>query len=254
MFFIFSKILSFLLSPIWWIAILLLLYFVLKRYKKRKWFLVISFVLLLVFSNQFLFYSVSGWWEGGLEKVEDMPACDGLILLGGFSSYNDQSKRICFNASSDRLLQALDLYKKGKAKYFVFTGGSALILSKEKKEGIFLEEYLKRLGVKEGNLLIESQSRNTHENAAYTVELLKNKQLLGKHFILVTSAFHMKRALACFQKEGIDVVSYKTDPLQAARRPDFADCVTPSAGTLAAWERLFKEWVGYFAYRIKGYV
>ncbi len=254
MFFIFSKILSFLLSPIWWTVILMFLYIVLRRYGKRRWFLLSAFVVLLVFSNQFLFYSVSGCWEGSLEKVDDLPKYDGLILLGGFSSYNEESDRICFNGSSDRLLQAMDLYHKGKAKYFIFTGGSSLILSKEREEGVFLEDYLKETGIKEEDLIIESKSRNTHENAAFTLEILKEEQLSDKRFILVTSAFHMKRALACFKKEGFNVVPYKTDPMHAIRRPDFADIIIPSAGTLAAWERLFREWVGYVVYKLKGYV
>ncbi len=254
MFFILSKILSFFLSPIWWITVLMLLYFILKKLKRRKILLISSFVILVIFSNQFLFYNIIGWWEGPLQKETELPNCDGLILLGGFSSYQDVSSRIVFNASADRLLQAMDLYKSGKVKYFIFTGGSALILKKEKKEGDFLKEYLENIGIRDGKLLIESQSRNTHENAKFTHELLKEKQLLDSRFVLVTSAFHMKRAMGCFKNEGINVLPYKTNPLQVTQKPDFADCITPSAYVLSSWELLIREWVGLLAYEIKGYI
>ncbi len=217
-------------------------------------FLKAAFLILLVFSNSFLFYHIIGWWEGSLENQTELQDFDGLILLGGFSSYQDEAGRIVFNSSSDRLLQAMDLYKKGKVRYFVFTGGSALILKKEKKEGDFLKEYLINMGIKEDSLLMESNSRNTHENAKFTSEILKERHLSDARFLLVTSAFHMRRAMACFQKEGIDVFPYKTNPMQATRTPDFGDSIMPSASVLSSWEQLMREWVGLLAYKIKGYI
>lgn len=233
---------------------LMLLYFVLKKNQKAKIFLYLAFSILVVFSNPFLFNHVIEWWEGPLENQSELKDYDGLILLGGLSSYQEEAGRIVFNSSADRLLQAMDLYKKRKVNYFVFTGGSALILKKEKKEGDFLKEYLINMGVKEDSLLMEAQSRNTHENAKFTYEVLKENKLLNAHFLLVTSAFHMKRALACFQKEGIDVRSYKTNPITPTRPQDFADSIIPSASVLSSWEQLMKEWIGFVAYRIKGYV
>ncbi len=254
MFFILSKILSFLLSPIWWISILILLYFVIPRYKKRRWFLILSFSILILFSNQYIFYHVSGWWEGKLTTPKDVEHYDGIILLGGFSNFRSDVQRIRFTESSDRLLQALQLYKLGKTDYFIFTGGSAHIIVKEKKEGDYLKEYLHLVGIPQDSLLIEWESRNTHENAVETYKMLKEKNLDNGKFLLVTSGFHMKRALGCFNKEGINVTPYSTDPLQASLSPDFADIITPSAGPLATWERLFREWIGYWVYKAKGFV
>lgn len=254
MFFILSKILSFLLSPIWWIIVLLLLYIIFGQYRRKKYFLIVAFSSLLVFSNPFLFYHVSGWWEGDLINPDNIEHYDGLILLGGFSSYQDSSQRIRFNESADRLFQALELYNKGKADYFIFTGGSARILREEKEEGVYLSDYLKLIGLPDDRLLVESISRNTHENAVETYRMLKDKGMDGKRFLLVTSGFHMKRAVGCFKKEGMDVEPYATDPLQSIFKPDFGDAITPSASVLARWERLYREWVGYVVYRIKGFV
>ncbi len=254
MFFILSKILSFLLSPIWWVCVLLLLFIILRRYKKRKWLLIASFGILILFSNQYLFYHVSGWWEGKLQTPKDVKHYDGIILLGGFSNYNTEAQRIRFTESSDRLLQALELYKLDKADYFIFTGGSARIIAKEKKEGDYLKDYLKLMGISNDSLLVEWESRNTHKNAVETYKMLKDKNLDNGKFLLVTSGFHMKRAIGCFSKEGINVTPYSTDPLQASLSPGFADIITPSAGPLATWERLFREWIGYAVYKIKGFI
>ncbi|MCW3804184.1 YdcF family protein [Plebeiibacterium marinum] len=208
----------------------------------------------MIFSNQLLFYYVSGWWEGELERTEKVDHYDGIILLGGFSNYRSQSDRIQFTQSTDRMNQALSLYKQGKADWFVFSGGSARIIVKERMEGEFLKGYLHLMGIPNDSLLVEWQSRNTHENAVETKKMLCAHGIENGKFLLVTSGFHMKRALGCFKKEGINVDSFKTDALQSYLPPDFADAITPSAGTLAMWERLFREWVGYVVYKMKGFV
>ncbi len=141
----------------------------------------------------------------------------------------------------------------GKANWFIFTGGSARIIAKEKHEGDFLKDYLYLMGINKDSLLIEWQSRNTHENATETLKMLKEKHIENGNFLLVTSGYHMKRAISCFTKEGMNVHPYKTDPLQGNLSPDFTDIITPSSGVLAQWERLFREWIGYWVYKVKGF-
>ncbi len=254
MFFILSKILSFLLSPIWWITVLLLAFLILKKYAKRKRFLIASLVILLLFSNPLLFYHVSGWWEGELQNPATLEQHDGIILLGGLSNYRSKPQRIHFNSSADRLLQAVELYKKGKANTFVFTGGAGSLIVREKKEGEYIKDYLELLDIPKESIQVEWNSRNTHENAFETLKLLQAKDRQNGRYILVTSGFHMKRALGCFQKQGIHVTPYATAPLQGNLPPEIWDSFTPSASALATWEQLFREWVGYFVYKMKGYV
>lgn len=254
MFFILSKILSFFLSPIWWITFLLLAYLIFKKHKRRKLLLILAFSLLVVFSNQLLLYHVSGWWEGELKNPRELGHYDGIILLGGFSNYQSESQRIRFMQSSDRLLQAVELYKIGKARYFIFTGGSGRVLVREKSEGEYLKDYLKLLGIPQDSTLVEWKSRNTHENAVETGKMLAAENLEKGQYLLVTSGFHMKRALGCYIKEGIDVVPYTADPLQSSIAPDVWDAISPSASAIGTWELLLREWVGYAVYKTRGYV
>jgi len=254
MFFLLSKILSFLLSPIWWVVILMLFYVVFHKQRVCKFLLYISIGVLLVFSNQLMFYHVAGCWEGELQSPNKVVPCDGIIVLGGFSSYQSKTHRIRFYESADRLYQAIELFKKGKAQRFIFTGGSGRVVVREKKEGDYLRAYLKLLGIPEESTLIEWKSKNTHENAVETLKMLQSKTIENGNYLLVTSGFHMNRAMACFKKVGINVCPYIADPLQNTLAPDFMDAITPSAIVLASWEKLFREWVGYWVYWLKDYV
>ncbi|WP_158027278.1 YdcF family protein [Labilibacter marinus] len=214
----------------------------------------LSVGILLVFSNSLLFYHVSAWWEGDLQNNNEIGHYDGVILLGGFSSYQENQERIIFNGSSDRLLQAINLYKIGKADRFIFAGGSASVIVREKGEGEYMGDFLSTLGISKDSILVEAKSRNTHENAQETMKVLKDAYLEKGNYLLVTSGFHMKRAMGCFKKEGIQVTPYSTDLLRGNLPPEIWEVFTPSATALATWERLFREWVGYVVYKIKGYV
>ncbi|WP_282038334.1 YdcF family protein [Saccharicrinis aurantiacus] len=254
MFFILSKVLSFILSPIWWITVLLLCYLIFRNYKKRKVLLYAAITILLIFSNKNLFHHAAKAWEGALTNPDAIEHYDGIIVLGGFSGFQTESNRIQFYQSADRLFQAVELYKKGKADKFIFTGGSASIIVKEKQEGLFIKDYLKKLDIAEDSTLVEWESRNTHENAVETKKMLEAIGAENGKYLLVTSGFHMKRAMGCFTKEGIRVEPYTTDALQSLIPPTFADVLTPSSSALALWERLFREWVGIGVYKLKGFL
>ena len=97
------------------------------------------------------------------------------------------------------------------------------------------------------------KSRNTHENALFLKPLLTQIFRDGK-FILITSAAHMKRAGACFHKQGIPVLLFSTDRYSGPVKYDFDYLFLPSSATLFNWEKLIHEWVGMIGYLIMGYV
>ncbi len=254
MFFILSKILSFILSPIWWICVLLLLYIILKHFKYRKYLLYTAVTILLIFSNPFLFQQAAKKWEGPLTNPNSLEHYDGIIVLGGLSSYQSSTQRIRFVSSADRLFQGIELYKKGVADKFIFTGGSASIIVRERKEGDYIKDYLELIGIPADSTLVEWNSRNTHENAIETYKMLQDIHAEKGKYLLITSGFHMKRALGCFLKQNINVTPYVTDPLQGTLDPSFIEAITPSAKHLNTWQSLLREWVGLIAYKIKGYI
>ena len=252
-FFIISKIFDFLIEPLVWIIVLLLLSLFSKTPKRKKRFLLTSIVLLLVFSNSFLFDEAMRAWEMKATKTSDIPGTyDAGIVLSGMIAYDHSFDRIQFDRRNDRLMQALSLYKMKKIKKLVLTGGSGSLVHTYIKESELIKKFLTDIGIPAEDLIIENKSNNTRENAIFAKEILQ-KELPGGKFLLITSAFHMRRALACFEKAGIEVLPYCADRYSGPRKfyPDHL--LLPNAKILFDWNDLIHEMLGYIVYKIMGY-
>lgn len=252
MFFILSKVFTFLLSPFIWIILVFLFGFFTKYgfYKRRAF--IIAFAMLLFFSNGFICDQVIKWWE--LEPVavnELKPSYDYAIVLGGMASYDSTINRIIFHESTDRLLQALDLYSRGYIDTLIISGGSARLMFKERKEASVLKEYLVRLGLPSDRIIADPNSRNTQENAANTLNIIKQPD--QQKILLVTSAFHMRRARAVFQKKGFNIDTYPAHFISSKGPFNPVSIILPTASAFLGWDLLIKEMVGLTIYKIKGY-
>ena len=115
MFFILSKILSFLIKPTFWILLLIISSIIFKS--KRKRLLYISLFVFWFFGNGYIVDVAYRMWEGDAISVSELekPYSYGIVL-GGFSGYNDKKDRIEFNDCGDRLFYAIQLYNKGIIK------------------------------------------------------------------------------------------------------------------------------------------
>lgn len=255
MFFIVSKIISFLFTPLVWIITLLAFGLFLKNKKRARILLISSLILLYLLANPFLFNAVCRKWEipaVSEQQFAEKPI-EGIIVLGGLSFWDNQLKRVQFSKSSDRLMQGLLLYKKGIGKKIIISGGSGSLTYPDDRESVFLKDYLLQIGLKTGEVLIEKESKNTRENAVFTKELLDSCNMKG-NFLLVTSGYHMRRSVACFEKAGITVIPYSTDRYSGETKYNPDHLLIPNSGILLAWDTLFHEWIGYLTYKIAGYV
>lgn len=226
-----------------------------KNKKRKKISFITALILLFVFSNSFLFDEVMRLWEVPAVRYEDLNVkYDAGIVLGGMLGYDKILDRIQFYKGADRLLQAIELYKRGYIKKILFVGGSGSIIYKDVKEGVLVERYLLTLGIPPEDILIENESRNTRENALFSKEVLKQSLPQVNKFLLITSAFHMRRSMGCFKKVGIPVEPYSTDRFSGKRKFVIDHCLIPNAGVLASWDALTHELVGFIAYKIAGYV
>ena len=192
-------------------------------------------------------------WEIKAIPDEAVPACTAGILLTGMATYDPQIDRIEFNDRTDRLMQAIRLYKQQKIKKLILCGGPVTISGSDTLDALKLKKFLISLGLPENDLILEMQSRNTHENAVFIKPVL-TQNFLGGKILLITSAAHLKRAGACFHKEGIPVLLYSTDRYSGPVKYDFDYLFIPSSATLFNWEKLIHEWVGITGYFIMGYV
>jgi uncharacterized SAM-binding protein YcdF (DUF218 family) len=250
MFFILSKILSFLLSPLFLALIITVISFFVKR--KRKMLQLIALATVVIFSNPFLFRKTVNWWEGDFISPSLTGNESAVVVLGGYCSYNDVYNRIRFSQSSDRLMQALMIHYKHDLP-LVLAGGTANIIISERPEALIVRDYLVAIGLKRETILVDSLSRNTYENSVRTAALFDSSGRI-KNIVLVTSSWHMYRAVKCFEKQGFTVTPYCADPLVGVEKPGFNDYFVPSASVLSSWELLFREWIGVAVYYLKGYV
>lgn len=256
MFFILSKALYFLIKPINWVAVLLLYALLGKKTKWKKRCLIWAILLFFFFSNHFLFNQIVRTWEvDSIQATASMPHYDIGILLGGYSNLNltPSYDRHNFSDRANRLTQTLELYYNGKIKKILLSGGSGRLIGHEQSEALEVAAFLMGIGIPEEDIIIEANSRNTYENALYSSKLIQ-RQYNGASCLLITSAWHMRRAQACFQKVGLVITPYSVDYIGELRRFAPESLFLPDRKGFYHWEILIKEWVGYFFYKLKGYI
>lgn len=242
MYFVLSKILLVLILPLTWILILLSISLVSKGKKWKYRCLVAAIALLVLFSNPFLFNQFAQSWDIAPYKPDNKKySC--AIVLGGFSSGSYKADGY-FNTAADRFIQGTKLLSTGQASHLLITGGTGSLLPDEFREATWVKKQLREFNYPDSAILIESNSKNTLENARFSKVLL-NSAKLKPPYLLVTSAFHMRRSLMIFKKSGMDVIPYPANYL--VRRKAVASDIIPSAEVLSGWNIYIKEVVGYAA-------
>ena len=248
-FFIFSKILSFAVDPFFWIIILLLLALLAKKKYRRPRYLVLALILTFVFSSSPIYKITFDYWK--IKQDITYQKFDAGILLGGMISLSSTDDNIQFNKYNDRLLNTIELFHKGVIKNIIISGASGS-LSSEMKEADILKSFLIRIGVPREKIIVENQSKNTHENAIYTELTCKELEMDKFSFLLITSDYHMRRSLSCFKKTGLNITPFvkESDEFHF----DLEYLIVPQTNVLFKWKVLFHEIVGYFVYKLMGYV
>lgn len=250
MFFILSKLLRSLTSPLTWIIILFLYSLFTKSISRKTILRKVSIVMLLFFTNPLIANLMMDRWEMSPVSYDAMKKHKYAVLLTGVTSMNKPPyDRTHFNKGADRVIHTIDLYKKGLVEKIVVTGGIGSIFITRYTEAENIQTILKQSGIPAVDIILETKARNTAENALYTKELIEKNVSV----ILITSAFHMRRSIACFNKIGIEVTPFPTDlySIPYSWTPD--DWLIPKSSALTNWDILIKEWIGFIAYKVKGY-
>jgi len=176
---------------------------------------------------------------------------DGIVMLGGVISADVSLARgtIALDEGSARFVATVELARRYPTARIILSGGSdALVFDEAPEAGVAVQEF-EALGIAHDRITAEEQSRNTIENAVFS-RLIANPKP-GEHWLLVTSAFHMPRAMAAFRAAGFPVEAYPVD--FRTRGP--ADAVRPfyilSRG-LRRTDTAVHEWLGLLGYRLSG--
>ncbi len=253
MFFFLSKTIGFLITPLAWILISVTFAFMTNKSGRRKKRNLVAFFLLILFTNPWLANKAIELWEMPPKTIEK-EQYDVIVVLSGMTNPDlTFEEQIQFNAGAERFIEPLRLYHQNKARKILFTGGSGSLTQPELKETPALRELAMQLKVEASDLLIETESRNTFENAKFTTEMLHEK-FEDPSVLLITSASHMKRAAACFVKQGISPDLYPVDLQTNPNHRSFIKEAVPSIGALHVWTIFFHELFGYVAYWVVGYI
>lgn len=253
MFFALSKLLDFLLMPLVWIVLLLLLALFLKHALWRRRSLVAAVVLLLLFSNPMLENLAWRTWEHEAVPIKELGQYDVAVILTGVTTYRpDIPDRVHTQKGADRFLHTLQLYRLGKVRKILITGGTGFMMGDMVPEAEQIKRVLVLAGLPKEDIITESRARNTYENATYTAALLQEKPE-WQQVLLVTSAFHMRRASGCFCKAGVSFATYPTDFY--ATKPVWTPehTIIPNPVAFEGWHHLLHEMAGYVVYKVLGY-
>lgn len=256
MFFYLSQFLSFLAMPLTIVIILIVGGVIFIKRKWGKKLLWAGIGLLLIFTNPFLSNLAILSWEPDFKSFEEIENREiGIVLTGVTNLSKTAYDRTFFNKGADRITHALQLYRMGKIKKILITGGQGLNPVNPQSEAELLKRFLLMTGMPESDILIEDQSKNTAQNAQFTKAFLEqNKISTDQEFILITSAFHMYRAKACFDKVGLNSVTFPTDYYSHDVKYDIPSLLFPDPYSLEYWTKLFKEWIGIIVYKLVGYI
>jgi uncharacterized SAM-binding protein YcdF (DUF218 family) len=176
---------------------------------------------------------------------------DGILVLGGAVdpalslSYGET----VFNSSVTRVLGGITLARRYPDAKLALISGEGAFFPVGFSEARATLSFVLEQGIAQARVVLEERSRSTHENALYTKEMIRPRP--GENWVLVTSAYHMPRAVACFEAVGWPVIPYpvdfKVDP-NTGLRPNFSLLDGLGASTLAG-----KEWAGLVGYRLMGW-
>ena len=253
MFFIFSKIFNFFLDPLNLLIISFLL-FLLLLLEQKKISLGVSFGLLF-FGFILLYKPIPEFLVKNLEdkfsyKEETFLELEGIIVLGGSTGSGKIAKErndISLGAGAERVFKGLQFLQQQPQGTVIFTGFSGSLFHEGLSEAEITEKLIKALKIDSKKILFEKRSRNTFENAFYTGEIIDD--LKKKKWGIVTSANHMKRAIATFEKQHPEIV-FEPIPVDFQTANSIYWGPGNMQGSINLWRIYIHETVGYWVYKL----
>lgn len=243
------------MKPLVVICICLVLSWLLKNPRWKKWLFILGTGMLLFFSNEFIMNEAMHAWEVKVTPFNELKKKYeyGVLLSGAAKTEVGPKDRVYIGSAADRINHTLQLYKMGYIKKILVSGGSGRLIDIGEHEADELSSLLQLMGVAKEDILVENSSRNTHESALEVKKILQDKTTPDQ-CLLITSANHMRRSVACFAKVGWPVDSFSTDFLSHYRKFTFDVLFIPKIEALGQWHTLVRELTGYLAYWTVGYL
>jgi uncharacterized SAM-binding protein YcdF (DUF218 family) len=199
---------------------------------------------------------IGAWMLAPLEDrfppVRTLPAAvTGIIVLGGATAPDLSAARgmPSLNADAERMTALVMLARRYPNAKLAFTGGNGTLIHGPTTEATVAREIFTELGVDQSRITYEDRSRTTYENAVLLKALLNPQP--GQLWLLVTSAWHMPRAVGLFRHAGWSVLPY---PVAYKTAPGLLNEIHNSfPARLAMVDQATHEWIGLVAYYLLGH-
>jgi uncharacterized SAM-binding protein YcdF (DUF218 family) len=175
----------------------------------------------------------------------------GMIVLGGVinAELSVQRKEISLSDAAERLVAAAELYRRYPDARLILVGGNSNLFSQAPSESEFAAKLFTNLGIPRERIQIETASRNTAENALNAMQIAMPK--IGERWLLITSAYHMPRAVGLFRNVGFRVEAYPVD-WQTGGWGDLQTISDSLLGGLPHLDHAIHEWAGLVFDRFSG--
>lgn len=253
LFYALSKVLDLLIAPLTWAVLLVALgmFWLRARPGRAKAALALAVLVLLVFSIEPVSRRLFGVLENAVQDTfRPEPPYDVVIVLGGMvdPAAMRRSGQLELNDSVDRIVRAAQVLRAGQARNVLITGGIFVDGRAERSEADWLAEWLREQGIAADRIALEGESKNTRENALYSAKILAERG--WTRVLLVSSAWHARRAVGCFRAAGVEVDLLTVD--HRPGRPPGATW-TPRAAAFSDSTDALRELFGGVVYRVMGY-
>jgi uncharacterized SAM-binding protein YcdF (DUF218 family) len=193
------------------------------------------------------------WIENRIPAPEALPErIDGIVVLGGdVDPRMMRLRNATMGADAQRQIAFADLARRYPDAKLIYSGGSGQLLDRDDTDADAARALLPMLGLDPSRVIFEDRSRNTWENALEARVAAQPKE--GEVWLLVTSAFHMPRALGCFRQAGWrGLVPY---PVGYFTPPDVTANWSPATtfdGRMWSLNAAIREFAGLVYYRLAG--
>jgi uncharacterized SAM-binding protein YcdF (DUF218 family) len=183
--------------------------------------------------------------------VQRPPDAGAIVVLSGnyFVAGPYRPQAVLGASTLYRCIHAVELYREGRPCLVLLTGGRADDDRHHPACAAVMGAFLTDVGVSPADLVLESEARSTYENALRSAHELSRRHI--RKIVLVTEAFHMPRAVACFRKQGLEVVPAPCH-YQAIITPEFPLDFIPDPAAASHFLTLTHEWVGILWYWLNG--
>jgi uncharacterized SAM-binding protein YcdF (DUF218 family) len=228
--------------------------FITRDQKRKKRVYIAALAMLFFFSNDFIANECMLAWEIKARAIAPMKTYKLAIVLTGTTVTHFPDDRVYFSKGADRVTHTIQLYKQGKVEKILISGGSGRIMGEAEPEANKFKKVMVMMGVADTDIIIENETRNTGESAQEVKKILDANGYADNDCVLITSSFHMRRSLACYRKVGVNLDSFSTDFYSYPRDYSLDSFIIPKIGAFESWHKLVKEWLGFVAYKIAGYV